>query len=434
MMETLWLVCAAATAALLCAQSAPAQGSPETDEAALARAAAAVDSVRKGHAVVTITGADGKPVPGAQVTISQMTSDFEVGCNIFGFDRFKTPAENETYKRRFAEIFDFATLPFYWRGYEPERGQPQHEYRETVARWCRDHGIRTKGHPLCWTNDAGTPKWLEDLPAAEKRGLLEGRVRDCVSHFAGLIDMWDVVNEPTHLPPWATFETRADYVEAALRWARAANPDAYLVVNEYMVIQDTEGKGPFYELVAELIRRNAPFDAIGMQCHEPRTDWYPLDMVEKTFAKYAELGKPIHVTEYTPTSGGKPITGSYHEGTWTEEAQADYAEQFFRIAFAQPAVECIVWWDLAESHAWLEGGGLLNKDLSPKLVYDRIRALVREEWRTNLQAETNAEGQVAVHGFGGDYQVTVEAKGKTAEASFRIVRGGEAQASLTLGP
>jgi endo-1,4-beta-xylanase len=432
MVDSAWIVCAAVAAVLLCAETAPTQGSPEADQAALGRAADAVDSVRKGHAVVTVTDADGNPVPGAKVTVSQVASDFRAGCNIFGFDRLKTPEENETYKQRFAEIFDFATLPFYWRGYEPERGKPHHEYRETVARWCQEHGIRTKGHPLCWTNDAGTPKWLEGLPATEKRDLLEGRVRNCVSHFAGLIDLWDVVNEPTHLPPWPTFEARADYVEAALRWAREANPDAYLIVNEYYVIQDTEGKGPFYELVDELLKRDAPFDAIGMQCHEPRTDWYPLDMVEKTFAKYAELGKPIHVTEFTPTSGGKPITGSHHQGTWTEQAQADYAEQFFRIAFAQPAVECIVWWDLAESRAWLEGGGLLRKDLTPKLVYDRIRDLVREEWRTNMQAETDADGQVALRGFCGDYEITAQAGDRTAKAALHIARGDTAEVAVAL--
>ncbi len=434
MMDSAWIIGAVVVAALLCAKSVPAQGSPEADQAALDRAAEAVDSVRKGDAVVTVTDADGKSMPGARATVSQVASDFRVGCNIFAFDRFKTPEENETYKRRFVEIFDFATLPFYWRSYEPERGEPDHAYREKVARWCREHAIRAKGHPLCWTNDAGTPKWLEELPAADKRGLLEGRVRDCASHFAGLIDVWDVVNEPTHLPPWPTFETRADYVEAALRWAREADPDAYLIVNEYYVIQDTQGTGPLYELVAELIERDAPFDAIGMQCHEPRTDWYPLDMVEKTFAKYAELGKPIHVTEFTPTSGGKPITGSYHEGTWTEEAQADYAEQFFRIAFANPSVECIVWWDLAESHAWLEGGGLLRKDLTPKLVYDRIQQLVREEWRTNVQVETDAEGQVAFRGFCGDYEVSVQAGDKTAKAALHISRDETGKLTVVLAP
>jgi len=413
------LACAAMTLLLL-AEAGHAQGNAEADRMALARAAEAADQVRRTDLTVTVRDAQGEPIEGAKVLVRQVGSDFKVGCNIFGFGRFNAPEENETYARRFREIFDFATLPYYWASYEHTRGEPQHEGREEVARWCAEHGITTKGHPLVWTNEHGMPKWLRELPDAEKATLLEGRVRDCVSRFAGLIDMWDVVNEPTHLPPWPTLGSRADYVEAALKWAREAHPDAYLVVNEYFVIQDTEGTGPFYALVKELIERGAPFDAIGMQCHEPREDWYPLEMVEKTFAKYADLGKPIHVTEFTPTSSEKGITGNYRDGTWSEEAQAQYAEDFCRIAFASPAVECIVWWDLAESHAWLEGGGLLRKGLSPKPIYDRIRKLVRGEWRTNADSTTDAEGKAALRAYRGDYEVTVEVDGRTLTTTLHV--------------
>ena len=39
------------------------------------------------------------------------------------FDRCRTTAQNAAYKRRFAELFNYATVGFYWRWYEPQRGQ-----------------------------------------------------------------------------------------------------------------------------------------------------------------------------------------------------------------------------------------------------------------------------------------------------------------------
>lgn len=276
------------------------------------------------------------------------------------------------------------------------------------------------------------PGWVRKLPPQESLKALRARISDCVSHFKGLIDVWDVVNEPTHTGPWPGTEDTVDYVERCLRWARQANPKAFLIVNEFNVIQDTEGKGPFYQLISELIKRDAPFDGIGLQCHEPRTDWYALDMVEKTLQTYAKLGKRIHITEFTPTSSGKPITGSYHKGVWDEKAQADYAEQFFWICFANPSVDCIVWWDLCEGKAWLEGGGLLRKDLTPKEVYYRIRRLVREKWRTRFTGFTNEKGMVKFRGFHGKYRLTVEAKGVKHSEQFEVSPGRDVHFVVTL--
>ncbi len=419
-------------AGLLVADGVETRGSPQADRHALERAQAAVERHRKGNVCLTVRTEKGEPVSGAKVVAEQVSSRFRAGCNIFGFGRFSTREQNALYAKRFEELFDFATLPFYWRGYERERGKPQHAYREEVARWCKEKGIATKGHPLAWTVDSGRPRWVEALPAEESLAALEGRIANCVSHFKGLIDVWDVVNEPTHTRPWPATKTTADFVDQCLRWARQANPDALLIVNEYYVIQDTEGKGPFYKLVEELIRRESPFDAIGLQAHEPRTDWYPLDMVEKTLETYARLGKRIHITEFTPTSSGKPITGSYRKGVWDEKAQADYAEQFFRICFGNPAVDCIVWWDLCEAKAWLEGGGLLRKDLTPKEVYDRVQRLIREEWRTQFEGITDGSGAVKFRGFHGRYKAVIEKGEVRKEVAFELSPGKPVELTVIL--
>ena len=69
--------------------------------------------------------------------------------------------------RRFAELFNYATVGFYWRWYEPQRGKPNYAYTDKVVAWCREHGIRMKGHPLLWGDEAGVPPWSQGQPSPE---------------------------------------------------------------------------------------------------------------------------------------------------------------------------------------------------------------------------------------------------------------------------
>jgi GH35 family endo-1,4-beta-xylanase len=168
-------------------------------------------------------------------------------------------------------------------------------------------------------------------------------VINTVAGFAGEIDIWDVVNEFVHTPTWANKEqrdspetavSRADYVEKALRWAHLANSQARLILNEYQMIPDVEKPSPgreqpprerFMAVVEELDKRGAPGFEVGIQAHEPREEWFAPEDVRATCDAFQKLGHRVHMTEFIPQSSGKPITGRWRTGTWTEEAQADFA-------------------------------------------------------------------------------------------------------------
>ena len=123
---------------------------------------------------------------------------------------------------------------------------------------------------------------------------------------------------------------------------------------------------------------------------------FPLDRVQTILDRYAALGKELHITEFTPASGGQRITGSHVEGVWDEAAQADYAVKFYRVCFAHPALRAITWWDLSDQHSWLKGGGMLRADMTPKPVYEQLKRLIHEEWTTRLAGTTDSTGRVRV--------------------------------------
>ena len=180
-----------------------------------------------------------------------------------------------------------------------------------------------KGHPLLWADEAGIPVWSQGQPSPE---IQRQRVEEIMHRYQGKIEFWEVVNEPSHLPSLK--------IDEPYRWARAADPRAYLIVNDYHVLPD--GGPAFFKLLSEAKQNGVPFDGIGIQAHEPRTMRFPLDRVQKVLDQYATLGKELHITEFEPAASGQKITGSHRQGVWDEAAQADYAVKFYRVCFAHP--------------------------------------------------------------------------------------------------
>jgi len=238
----------------------------------------AIEKHRKADVTLRLVDSQGKPVTDARVSVEQTGHEFLFGCNIYGFDRFPNNALNAAYKQRFEDLFNYATVGFYWRWYERQRGRPLYEYTDKVVAWCRYRGIRIKGHPLLWGSEAGVPHWSEGQPTPDVQ---RNRVQEILRRFQGRIEFWEVVNEPSHLD--------APKVDEPYRWARQADWKADLIINDYHVLAD--GCPDFFQLLSEAKRNGVPFDGIGIQAHEPRTMRFPLDRVQQILDQYATLDK-----------------------------------------------------------------------------------------------------------------------------------------------
>ena len=121
-----------------------------------------------------MTDARGTPIPGAKVIIKQKDHAFRFGANLFMLEELETPEKNEAYKTCFADVFNMATLPFYWDANEPEKGKlryakdsPKFYRRPPIDRcmeFCREHGIEPREHGLAY--EQWFPEWLygKDTP------------------------------------------------------------------------------------------------------------------------------------------------------------------------------------------------------------------------------------------------------------------------------
>ncbi len=395
------------------------QETPSNDEL-LTGAAARIEQHRKADAVVVVYDDRGNPLPGATVTIEQTGHSFLFGCNLFLWNKAGSDADNQLYNDQFAALFNFATLPFYWPAYERTQGQPEHDSREAAARWCDAHGIMAKGHPLAW--NYSDPSWLPEDPAAAYKLQLQ-RIDEIVGRFRGLIDVWDVVNEPTHYER-DEFRRRAPRMTAmwdhagrtelildSLKAARHANRDATLLVNDYRT------DPAFASLLQSLCDQSGgkpPFDAIGIQSHQHSGVWSNQQIWE-TCERFARFGLPLHFTETTIISGPKSRERAARGQPWLttpegEAQQADEVERFYTMVFSHPATQALTWWDFADRNAWQGApAGFLRQDLSPKPAYDRLKSLIKERWWTTATLTTDRNGEAPYRGFLGSYNITVTA-------------------------
>ncbi len=395
-----------------------------TEAEILATADARIEKYRKAEAVIQVLDEYGNPVKNASVKITQTRHSFHFGANAFMLNTLNGE-KLSLYKKRFADLLNFGTLPFYWGKYEPEKGVTRKDQVTRMARWCKVNGITTKGHPLAWYQVY--PKWAPDDPD-EVKALTKARIYDIVRDFKGLIDIWDVANEATRwnhndydngLTKWWLRDGPANAVKECLVWARYANPEAILLYNDWNVSQETE------KFIEELIKLKAPFDAIGIQSHMHRGEW-TIEHAWNVCERFSRFKKPLHFTELTVLSGehGWKKPEPWPTTPEGEKKQAEYVEKFYTVLFSHPAVEAIVWWDLQDGNWMRAPAGLVREDISPKPAYEALMKLIKGKWWTVLDLKTGRDGVCKFRGFLGDYEVIASHKGRETKAAFKLARDG----------
>jgi endo-1,4-beta-xylanase len=392
---------------------------------------------------VTVRSADGTPAADTVVTVEQVRHAFglgNIGFDFVGLDR--SELDRSLLAAQWLDVYNTATLPFYWGNFEPVEGTPDTDRLMDTARWLAEHGVRLKGHPLVWHTLA--PSWLRDRPVGEVESAVRARIERDVSTFRGVVDDWDVINEVVIMPVFdneAALEGavgpnaitrlcrdrgRIATVRLAFEQARAANPGATLLLNDFDL-------STAYECLIEgLLEAGIGIDAIGLQSHMHQGYWGE-EKVQAINERFARYGLPLHWTETTLLSGDLmppeiDDLNDYQPAQWPstpegEERQADEVVRHYRTLAAHPAVDAVTYWGLTDTGMWLGApGGLVRTDGSPKPAYDALRRLVKEEWWVApTEVRTDADGRLTVRGWSGTYRVggaSVALAGGAAEVTL----------------
>ncbi|WP_425953932.1 endo-1,4-beta-xylanase [Xylanimonas sp. McL0601] len=405
---------------------------------------------RRATTAVTVRGADGTPLADADVVVEQTGHEFLFGNIGFELVEHATALasgeagseHDRAFAERWLDVFNMATMPFYWGTFEPSEGEPRTDELMTASRWFQDQGVLVKGHPLVW--HTVQPKWLLGKPLEEVERLQRERIRRDAGGFAGVIDIWDAINEVVIMPvfeaeengitPLARVKGRVEMIRMAFEEARAANPNATLLLNDFDM-------STAYEcLIEAVLEAGITIDKLGLQSHQHQGYW-GREKTLRILDRFSRYNIPIHFTETTLLSG-EPMPkhivdlNDWRVESWPstpegEERQADEVEEWYRTLVSHPQVEAITYWGMGDRGMWLGApGGLVRTDGTPKPAFDRLRSLVKDEWWTApTTLRTDAAGRVDVSGFRGGYRVAAAG----ASAPFTLGAGAEA-VEVTLAP
>jgi endo-1,4-beta-xylanase len=195
---------------------------------------------------------------------------------------------------------------------------------------------------------------------------VEKHVTETCRHFAGRMQSWDVVNEailigsgrPDQLRPHVFLDKIGpDYIDIAFRAARAADPEARLVYNdfgiEFSAADQLEKRKVLLGLLDGMKKRGTPIDAVGLQSHLSIADMAKFD--DTGFSRFlddlAARGLEVMLTELDCIDKGAPSDIAARDA-----AVAAAYKHYLDVALANRAVTVVINWGLSDRSSWVVSG------------------------------------------------------------------------------
>jgi endo-1,4-beta-xylanase len=234
---------------------------------------------------------------------------------------------------------------------EPSRGVYDLTGCEPILAFARRRGMQFRGHPLLWHKR--NPDWLEEaVRTTHNETLITDYIEKIAGHFRGRTHSWDVVNEAV-----APEDGRADnlrksfwlkafgphYIDIAYHTARAADPGALLVYNDWGCELGTPANDRFraatLDFLEQALARAVPIDALGLQGHM-RAFGTPVDQqkLRNFLTRVKAMGLRILVTEHDVDDSGGPSDIAARD-----RAVADASRRFLDVIVDAGAIAVLTW-------------------------------------------------------------------------------------------
>ena len=256
-------------------------------------------------------------------------------------------------------------------------------------------GASLRGHTLVWHNQV--PQWWfkgENGGTATSEELLarmETYISTVMGRYKGRIHTWDVVNEAISDSKglrdsnWVKIigdldgdGNAYDFMEHAFRFAREADPDAQLIINDYSLESDARKLNDFYTAVKAMLEKGVPIDGAGIQAHVQMG--YPsIATFEQAIERLASLKElnpdfTVQITELDVS------IFAYSDKSKTKEMTPELQKQFanyyadlfamFRRQAEKGNLDMVVTWGIYDGSSWLDGFPVSGRTNAP-LLFDR---------------------------------------------------------------
>ncbi|WNV86010.1 endo-1,4-beta-xylanase [Umezawaea sp. Da 62-37] len=229
---------------------------------------------------------------------------------------------------------------------EPNQGQFSYGNADRIVAHAKAQGMRVRGHTLAWYSQQ--PGWMQSMSGSALRSAMLNHVTQVTSHYKGQLYSWDVVNEAfadgssggrrdSNLQ-----RTGDDWIEAAFRAARAADPNVKLCYNDYNTDDWSHAKTQgVYRMVQDFKSRGVPIDCVGFQSHFNSNSPVPSNY-QTTLSSFAALGVDVQITELDIEGSGSTQASNY--------------QRVVQACMAVARCNGITVWGIRDSDSWRSSG------------------------------------------------------------------------------
>lgn len=386
-----------------------------------------IERIRKGDIRVQVTDTEGRPVRGASIRVQQTRSAFDWGTSLEMWRLVVDSPDNLRYREVVQELFNAASTEndLKWPAWERGGGPFSQEQTLRGLKWLRDRGFHTRGHVLVWPKQRHFPKEVQELYGTPRQAeipeIVLAHIRSITRATKGLLDEWDVLNEPYTNHDLMDF-FGDDIMVSWFRTAREELPHARLFLNDFSnddITADPEHVAHFERTTRFLLGHGAPLDGLGMQGHFSSRPSAPANILATLDRYWKAFRIPVRFTEFDIPSSD-------------EELQADFTRDFLILAYSHPSVVGVQHWGFWEGRHWKPPAAMYRLDWSEKPNAKAYKELVLHRWRTDLTSESDAAGRLSTRGFLGEYRVTVTLNGRSVDKAFTLGPDSESRWLITL--
>jgi GH35 family endo-1,4-beta-xylanase len=364
--------------------------------------------------------------PGQQIRVEQLRHEFWFGAAISSgpFEGRANASDTAKYKEVFLENFNAAVTEnaLKWHAMERKQGEIDYSIVDAILQWTGQNRIPLRGHNIFWGVPQFVPGWQKSLDDQALRELVKNRAITIGKRYRGRFAEYDLNNEMIHanyyedrLGPQITKEM-AD-------WVREGDPEAVLYLNDYDILTGNR-LDDFVAHARGLLEQGVPVGGLGVQGHLHGDSFDP-EVLQKAMETLAELKLPIRITEFNfPGQRSRFYKDRTLRLTGDEEqAKAKAIVDYYRICFAQPAVEGILMWGFWEGANWIPASSLYRRDWTPTPAAHAYRDLVYRQWWTDWQGKADGEGRCEVRAFYGKHRVTAGGESRVVELKSSATNG-----------
>jgi endo-1,4-beta-xylanase len=265
-----------------------------------------------------------------------------------------------------------------WAATHPQQNQYTFTQADAIFNFGVAHGLAIHGHNLCWRSS--NPSWLTNGNFSRDQliAILQDHMNTVAGRYSGSIAAWDVVNEALDgsgnlaSSVWRD-RLGTDYVALAFQFARAADPSALLVYNDYGIETINAKSNGVYNMVQNFQQNGIPIDGVGFQMH---IDLNGINYASfaQNLQRFADLGLALFISEMDvrmqlPATDAKLA------------AEATVYANILAAVLNQPACYAFQMWGFTDKYSWIPGAYpgygaalILDAAYNPKPAYDALAA------------------------------------------------------------